>query len=286
MWGLTAQNEPGTWDSHGWDGCGFTPEKMRDFTKLDLGPLLATRAPEVALMTCDNQKGDVEEWAKTVLDDPEARKYVKGLAFHWYDTVYNLFPKFDVVKRAADAHKDVFFLASEACTGSNFVDAGPRVGDWRRGEIYSFDILGDLLAGAGGWVDWNLILDIKGGPNHAKNVVDAPIITDGELPPEGSGGQARPSSRFFKNPMFYHLGHFSKFVRPGSLRVEATFAPVQAFQAGAFLVPATTREPANVAVVLLNPGDVDQQTAVHFPGKGVASVLVPAHSIHTLLVRV
>ena len=27
-----------------------------------------------------------------------------------------------------------------------------------------------------GWVDWNLVLDINGGPNWAENYVDAPVI--------------------------------------------------------------------------------------------------------------
>ena len=39
-------------------------------------------------------------------------------------------------------------------------------GTWARGEGYAQDILGDLNAGAGGWTDWNLLLDQEGGPNH------------------------------------------------------------------------------------------------------------------------
>lgn len=29
-----------------------------------------------------------------------------------------------------------------------------------------------------GWTDWNLALDVKGGPNWAKNNVDSPIIVN------------------------------------------------------------------------------------------------------------
>lgn len=32
--------------------------------------------------------------------------------------------------------------------------------------------------GSSGWVDWNIALDMQGGPNWSKNYVDAPIIVD------------------------------------------------------------------------------------------------------------
>ena len=47
-----------------------------------------------------------------------------------------------------------------------------------------------------GWTDWNLALDLEGGPNWVKNYVDSPIIVDTS---EGI---------FYKQPMFYHMGHF------------------------------------------------------------------------------
>ena len=40
------------------------------------------------------------------------------------------------------------------------------------------DILQDLLHWCTGWVDWNLILDITGGPNHLGNRCDAHLIAD------------------------------------------------------------------------------------------------------------
>ena len=47
-----------------------------------------------------------------------------------------------------------------------------------------------------GWTDWNLALDLEGGPNWVKNYVDSPVIVDAS---EGV---------FYKQPMFYHMGHF------------------------------------------------------------------------------
>jgi glucosylceramidase len=54
-----------------------------------------------------------------------------------------------------------------------------------------------------------MVLDLGGGPTYINNFVDSPIIVN------ATGGE------FYKQPMFYHLGHFSKFVPMGSVRIDA-----------------------------------------------------------------
>lgn len=71
-------------------------------------------------------------------------------------------------------------------------------------------ILQDLNYDVVGWLDWNLCLNKRGGPNWAENFVDSPIIV---FPENGE---------FIKQPMFYALGHFSKFVPRGSVRIKIT----------------------------------------------------------------
>ena len=53
-----------------------------------------------------------------------------------------------------------------------------------------------------------MVLDEAGGPTYINNTVDAPIIVN------ATGGE------FYKQPMFYHMGHFSKFVPRPAVRVE------------------------------------------------------------------
>lgn len=89
-----------------------------------------------------------------------------------------------------------------------FIDKGPKLGCWRHAERYGFDILYDLNAFAVGWTDWNIALDMEGGPNWAKNTVDSPILVD-----------TKDGGTFYKNPMFYYMGHFSKFIKPGAQRI-------------------------------------------------------------------
>ena len=299
LWAMTPQNEPAAPELYGWDSCHFEPEGMRDFIKMDLGPTLQQRRINITLLTADDQKGGLDSWRAAIYNDPAAARFVGGLAFHWYDTVYNLFPKFDAIARARAALPEAVLLASEACTGSYFIDAGPRVGDWFRGEAYGVDILGDLRAGASGWCDWNLMLDRKGGPNHAGNIVDAPLVTDGEMPV--SGAPPTPNTVFFKSPMFYHLGHFAKFVRPESVRIDAAVTPSSDSAASgtgasagadplvdvvAFSVPATASEPASAVVVILNKNDSPASVEVAYPRQGTVWVQVEAHSIHPMVIPI
>merc|ERR1712117_203836 len=65
----------------------------------------------------------------------------------------------------------------------------------------------DLNHWAVGWTDWNMALDMEGGPNWAENVVDSPIIVNEE------------TGEFYKNPSYYALGHISRYIPRGSVRV-------------------------------------------------------------------
>merc|ERR1712042_112603 len=108
-------------------------------------------------------------------------------------------------------YPDMFMMGTEACAGAiiifpNHVD----LGNWERGQRYSIDVLNDLNHWVVGWTDWNLALDLQGGPNWTGNFVDAPIIVDAE------------KQVFYKNPMYDALGHISRFAPEGSTRIQAT----------------------------------------------------------------
>ncbi|KAH7730963.1 O-glycosyl hydrolase family 30 protein [Aphelenchoides avenae] len=97
--------------------------------------------------------------------------------------------------------------AKYACNGYMPFFHGPMLGSWFRGEAYGQSIIEDMQHWVAGWTDWNLCLDEQGGPNFASNYVDAPVVVNAT------------SDEFYKQPTFYYMGHFSKFIRPGSKRV-------------------------------------------------------------------
>lgn len=54
------------------------------------------------------------------------------------------------------------------------------------------------------------MLDEQGGPNWVENYVDAPIIVNAE------------AGEFYKQPIYYALAHFSKYIPRGSVRIGAS----------------------------------------------------------------
>lgn len=81
------------------------------------------------------------------------------------------------------------------------------LGDWGRAESYMLDLIQNYQHWMTGFTDWNLVLDRQGGPNWVRNFVDAPIIVNPE------------TDEFYKQPTYYALAHFSKFIPPGSMRI-------------------------------------------------------------------
>uniref|UniRef100_A0A914DEK2 Glucosylceramidase n=1 Tax=Acrobeloides nanus TaxID=290746 RepID=A0A914DEK2_9BILA len=122
--------------------------------------------------------------------DPDAAKYVDGVAVHWYadgNGSGNESPA--TLDTTHQNHPNTFLMYTEACTGCcGMQPAGPSYGDWSRGDRYAHDIIEDLNHWVVGWTDWNLCLDIQGGPNWVNNYVDAAIIVNATV------------DEFYKNP--------------------------------------------------------------------------------------
>lgn len=72
------------------------------------------------------------------------------------------------------------------------------------------------------YLDWNLALDSEGGPSLSIKI-DAPVIVN------------RTSGEFYKQPMFYAMGHFSKFVQPESKKVKVSSNLDSTSSSGGFL---------------------------------------------------
>ncbi|RLM96853.1 hypothetical protein BBO99_00000139 [Phytophthora kernoviae] len=211
FWGLTPQNEPeGTAT---WEACAYDAEYEAEFIGEFLGPVLERDHPDLMLMVFDNNRNSMRRWAEVIYNHPTAGQYVDGMAVHWYEAGgMSYMDGTEYPEHLNDTHfldKNRFILASESCNCP-----GVAVGKdaWFRAQRYGHDILLDLNNYVVGWIDWNLLLDHKGGPNHAGNYCDAPIILteDGE--------------DFFLQPMFYFIQHFSKYIPVGSHRVKTQVA--------------------------------------------------------------
>jgi len=201
IWGLTVQNEPLAVQT--WESCIYTAEEEKDFVKNHLGPTLHKNGLErIKLMIWDHNRGIMYQRAKIAYEDPEAMKYIWGLGFHWY-----VGDHFDNVKAIHDAFPDKGLLFTEGC---HYPFDITLLNEWKYGELYAKSVIEDLNNWTQGWVDWNILLDETGGPNHVSNFCYAPVI-----------GNTKTGEVVYMNS-FYYLGHFSKFIRPDAKRINAS----------------------------------------------------------------
>ena len=197
IWGISVQNEPEAKQT--WDSCLYTAEEERDFIKYFLGPSLERHnLLDKKVIIWDHNRDMMVERARTVLKDPEAAKFVWGTGFHWYCGDH-----FDNVQKVHDEFPDKNLIFTEGCQ-----EGGPHLGSWDLGERYATSIINDLNRWTVAWLDWNLILDTQGGPNHVGNYCSAPMIVDTN------------TEEIFYQSSYFYIGHFSRFIKQGDSILE------------------------------------------------------------------
>ena len=197
IWGISVQNEPEAKQT--WDSCLYTAEEERDFIKYFLGPSLERHnLLDKKVIIWDHNRDMMVERARTVLRDPEAAKFVWGTGFHWYCGDH-----FDNVQKVHDEFPDKNLIFTEGCQ-----EGGPHLGSWDLGERYATSIINDLNRWTVAWLDWNLILNTQGGPNHVGNYCSAPMIVDTN------------TQEILYQSSYYYIGHFSRFIKQGDSILE------------------------------------------------------------------
>jgi glucosylceramidase len=128
-----------------------------------------------------------------------ADKSIGAIGFHWYTGDH--FEALDAV-RTKYPHKELIF--TEGCVEYSRFKANNQV---KNAEMYLHDMIGNFNQGMNGYIDWNLVLNAQGGPNHVGNFCDAPIMYDKE------------NDQLDIKLSFYYIGHLSRFVKKGARRI-------------------------------------------------------------------
>jgi len=270
MWGLTAQNEPvdGNIPEFGFNCMGWNASTQATWIGQHLGPTLDNNGfDHLKLMAFDDQRPLLFGWSKDIMEDELASQYVDGWAVHWYTDFLGLPGVLDYVH---DQYPDKFILFTEACTGANPWDLQKvLLGSWERGQEYINDILTNLNHWSTGWTDWNLALDMDGGPNWAYNYVDSPIIVN------------EADDEFYKNPMYYGLAHFSKFLPEESVRIHSE---VTGYDADRILSCAFERPDGGLVVIVTNQ-HVDQTIKIRLETEDKTSevITIGPQSVHSFI---
>lgn len=312
IWGMTLVNEPlgndGNWESMQWDANG-----QRDFVKKHLGPMLhANDFADVKLMFFDHNREALQPWADTVLGDPDAAKYLYGAAVHWYastykvysdalDQVHNKYPGFAIINTEAciddlgntpnpncedpkRAQETNWFQNDDFWWNKNATDWGYRV-PWADAadhpiytpvHRYARDIIQGFNHWMTGWVDWNIVLDKHGGPNHVGNNAGAPIMIDSEA--------SNPDAAIYYTPVFHILQQLSRTIGPESQVVESIVTSTNGeapLREDAIHALATVGNDNSLAVNILNTQKAPQKVNLQI-GNHYAEVELSANSLTTI----
>lgn len=250
IFSVTVQNEPMA--TQRWDSCIYEAQDEARFVKV-LGKTFEKNNLKQNIYIWDHNRDLMFERTKAVLSDKEASKYVYGTAFHWYDQ-----EEFDEVKKTHDAFPDKHLIFTEGCQ-----ENGPHFGDYAVGERYGRNIINDLKNYNEGYIDWNLFLDDTGGPNHVNNLCAAPIHIKVF------------HEQVYLNPSYYYIGHFSKYIKPGAVQIDA--------KGNKDLYYVAFKNP-NGSIVIVIQNEKEDSYKVEIKGlKEVVSVLSKPHSISTIL---
>jgi glucuronoarabinoxylan endo-1,4-beta-xylanase len=233
LWGISAQNEPDFVASY--QSCIYNASQMNAFIKV-LGPKLKALTPPVALIAAEpdvwtHTWNDGDKYGNAILGDATANSLVEIIATHDYGSNNKSYTR-PSPPAGVKQHVWETEIYYDEPKGSGKIDAGLAMA---RG-IYS----GVTGGGVSGWHYW--------WTTH---------FMDG-------GSESNPPKRV------YTMGNYSKFVRPGYVRVDTSGVP-----SSAHMVSFVNPSDGTVAIVALNETSSAQQVAFFVAGSAWPTSVTP-----------
>ncbi|XP_076767210.1 lysosomal acid glucosylceramidase-like [Xylocopa sonorina] len=240
----------------------WTPQSMADWVGNYLGPSLSSSShKETIVLALDDSRPLLPWFVEPTFSSKNATKYATGIAVHWY---LDFLAPANLFDETHDEFPNKFIILSESSISPPVWDT-PKIKteSWQRGEKYILSIIEYMNHWVTGWVDWNLVLDKTGGPNWLGISVDAAIIANPE------------KDEFYKQPIYYAIQHFSKFVVRDSVRISVT--DTDTIKSTAFQTPS-----GEVVVVLYNRGTTTKRIVLNDLQKGELCLELSPLSMNTL----
>ncbi|NJW52132.1 glycoside hydrolase family 30 protein [Salinimicrobium oceani] len=239
---LTPQNEPLHAGNN--PSMHMTAAEQTNFIKNSLGPEFAEAGVATDIIIYDHN-ADNPGYPISILNDPLARQYVAGSAFHLYagdisalSTVHDAYP-----------NKDIYF--TEQYTSST----GDFGGDlkWHLRNV----IIGSMRNWSKTALEWNLANDSSFGPH-----------TDGGCTTCKGAITVNSSGTYTENVGYYIIAHASKFVPPGSVRISSNI--IGNLQNVAFRTPSGVK-----VLIVLNDGNSSENFNIEYNGEWITTSLSP-----------
>jgi len=210
------------------------------FIKTALGPLFKSRGIKTKIILYDHN-ADRPDYPLAILNDAEAKPYVDGSAFHLYAG------NISALSTVHDAHPDKNVYFTEQWVG------GPGKFDEDLKWHVSTLIIGATRNWSRNVLEWNLAADPSYGPHTVGGCVTCL-------------GAITVSPAVTKNVAYYVIGHASKFVSPGSVRIASTHSGE--LQNVAFRTPE-----GKTVLIVANGSSAAQSFNIKSKGKSVTALL-------------
>ncbi len=239
---ITPQNEP----LHPGNNPSLlmTAEQQRDFIKNSLGPAFKAANITTKIIVYDHNC-DKPEYPLTILNDPAAKAFVDGSAFHLYAG------DISALSTVHTAHPDKHVYFTEQWTSST----GGFEGDlkWHLKNV----IIGSMRNWSRNALEWNLANDPSFGPHTPGGCTQC------------KGALTIGNGAVLKNVSYYVIAQASKFVPAGSVRVASN-------QSGNLYTVAFETPEKKKVLIVLNDGTSAASFNIKFKDKWTATVLAAA----------
>jgi|MDSV01.2.fsa_nt_gb glucosylceramidase len=278
---MTIQNEPDSADHMfpvAYPACNFNGTGEGEYLLNYLGPQIRKDHPDVKIFVHDGQKFHDVPILTRVDAIIEAAggdyKYIDGVAFHWYGDNLN---NYQYLKALNEKHPNLSLMATEAtleAPGRQTIGTSP----WKEAQKYAVDIIGDLNENTEGWIEWNVLLDSKGGPTcigPTNNEFCTPLVGHCDAPILADTKKQTLEYR----DTFWIMAHFSRFIPRGSVRVSMTNDTETGLKFTSFVTPDNV-----LVMVIVNTQDNHlEHYQINVNDKYVHIPIIHSHSIQTVL---
>jgi glucosylceramidase len=194
---ITVQNEP--LNSNNTPSMQMLPNDQREFVRDHLGPAFEKANIKTKIVVFDHNLDRID-YPLTILNDPEAAKYVDGSGFHHYGGEMDAM----TLMHIAHPEKSLYFTEQMVVEqpGSSTIDIASQVKRL---------IIGTTQNWSRNVLLWNFAADPQNDPH-----------TDDGGCSMCQGAVSIDGDNVSRNLAYYVVAHASKFVRPGSVRISTT----------------------------------------------------------------
>lgn len=199
---ISLQNEPLA--TQIWDSCIYSEKEEAALLSL-VYSLIQKEDINTKIFIWDHNKDVIVNRVKETINKKN-NHMIEGIAYHWYDDFCN-----SNLSKVHELYEDKLLFFTEGCIELLLLDnnnPSSHIGRFENGLRYAKNYILDSENYSNAFIDWNILLDEKGGPNHVGNYCEAPIMYD------------RNKKELIYNPSYYVISHFSKFIDPLDKRIK------------------------------------------------------------------